>query len=40
MQAALAYPETLSEIAQNYVPAMQGTQDDLDVPAFMRRRLQ
>jgi cell division protein FtsZ len=37
---ALSYPETLSEIAQSYVPQMQGTQDDLDVPAFMRRRLQ
>jgi len=38
--AALAYPETLTEIAQNYVPQMQGSQEDLDVPAFMRRRVQ
>ncbi len=38
--AALAYPETLTEIAQNYVPQMQGSPEDLDVPAFMRRRVQ
>ena len=38
MQTALAYTESLSEIAQNYVPQI-GAQDDLDVPAFMRRRV-
>jgi cell division protein FtsZ len=40
MQTALAYTESLAEIAQSYVPQIPGGQDDLDVPAFMRRRLQ
>src|ERR1022692_4020023 len=37
LQTALAYTESLSEIAQSYVPQIPGGQDDLDVPAFMRR---
>src|ERR1022692_115277 len=40
MQTALAYTESLSDIAHSYVPQIPGGQEDLDVPAFMRRRLQ
>src|SRR5579871_633762 len=42
VQTSIPYADNLSvaEIAQSYVPQMQGAQEDLDVPAFMRRRLQ
>ena len=32
--------ETLADIAQSYTPRAEGTEDDLDVPAFLRRRPQ
>jgi len=43
--AAAAIPappaeETLADIAHNYTPRAEGTDDDLDVPAFLRRRPQ
>jgi hypothetical protein len=37
---ALHQEETLADVAQSYTPRAEGGDEDLDVPAFLRRRPQ